>query len=180
MGYDLRKLVFDGAPEENLTGVELEQGYIDLGYDLFNDRETLKVKLLRGNILDPVDAAPWADLGGQYDVANFGMVLHSFTWEQQIFMLEKGLHVLKNEPGTSMIGIACGNINGKVETWMGRPIPNHNPETFRKLMAEFEAKTGTKWEVDAALDNAMSCHDGKRTWLNPDLKRFIFEITRVA
>jgi hypothetical protein len=127
------------------VGVELEQKFIDLGYEMFGDRETLKeTKMLQGNILDPVDAAPWPQLRGQFDVANFGMVLHSFTWEQQLVMLEKGLHVLKNVPGTSMMGVACGNLNGRAETWLGRQVPNHNPDTFGKLVAELEGRTRTK------------------------------------
>ena len=38
---DLRQLVFDGAPAENIYGVEIENPFMELGYDLFLDRTKL-------------------------------------------------------------------------------------------------------------------------------------------
>ena len=41
-GQDLRRLVVDGAPSENLVGLELKPQFLSLGYDLFADREFLQ------------------------------------------------------------------------------------------------------------------------------------------
>lgn len=54
LGHDIRKLVFDGVPGENLAGVELRQGYIDLGYEFFRDKDTLGAKMYQGDVLEPV------------------------------------------------------------------------------------------------------------------------------
>ena len=45
LGTDMRKLVFDGVPAQNLVGIELRQQYIDLGFDLFRDRNRLGAKI---------------------------------------------------------------------------------------------------------------------------------------
>lgn len=42
MGQDIRKLVFDGAPAENVSATELEPEFIDLGFELFRDKERLE------------------------------------------------------------------------------------------------------------------------------------------
>ncbi|KAK0341756.1 hypothetical protein LTR02_017117 [Friedmanniomyces endolithicus] len=53
-GQDLRRLVFDGAPASNLTGVELEQGFLDLGYELLLDRGRFRVPLIAGDFFEPI------------------------------------------------------------------------------------------------------------------------------
>lgn len=49
---DLRKLVHDGAPSENLWGAELKGGFLELGYELFLDRETLKAHFIEADVFD--------------------------------------------------------------------------------------------------------------------------------
>ncbi|KAI9259976.1 hypothetical protein EDC94DRAFT_694887 [Helicostylum pulchrum] len=39
-GTDLRKLLLDGYPKEYLIGLDIEQSYIDCGYELFGDSAT--------------------------------------------------------------------------------------------------------------------------------------------
>lgn len=95
-------------------------------------------------------------------------------------MLERGIQVLKaGKLGTTIIGTACGTEGGVEEDW-GEKIPNHNPETFRELMAEVEARTGTKWEIEVELDNCWSVWDPKYFWIGPRMKRLVFEMTRVG
>ncbi|KAJ5547924.1 hypothetical protein N7513_005158 [Penicillium frequentans] len=43
-GQDLRQLVHDGIPSSQLIGLDIEQPLMDLGYELFRDRETLESK----------------------------------------------------------------------------------------------------------------------------------------
>lgn len=181
LGHDIRKLVFDGAPAENLVGVELRKGFIDLGYDLFRDRDTLRAKLLQGDATSDGSVDPWPQLEGKFDVVNLGLILHVFPWEGQVALLERGIENLKQgQLGTSLIGLACGAIDdGTVLEWAGG-IPAHNEETFRRLVEEVEARTGTKWKVDVRLDTAISTWIPKHRWLDPRARRVVFELTRRA
>ena len=45
-GQDLRELVADGAPSENIYGLDIEGPLIDVGYDLFMDRGKIKSTLV--------------------------------------------------------------------------------------------------------------------------------------
>ena len=42
LGQEIRRMVVDGAPSENISGADLQQPFIEYGYGLFNDRATLK------------------------------------------------------------------------------------------------------------------------------------------
>ncbi len=51
-GQDLRKLVVDGVPSERLVGLEPESKFLDLGFELFADRELFKGQMIAGNLFD--------------------------------------------------------------------------------------------------------------------------------
>ncbi|KAK0624014.1 methyltransferase domain-containing protein [Immersiella caudata] len=178
LGHDIRKLVFDGVPGENLTGVELRKEFIELGYELFRDRDRLEAKMYQGDVQLGNSEQPWKELGGQFDVVNLGMILHSFAREGQIVCIEKAIGSLKNQVGTSIIGTACGAAEGEECFWHGN-IPSHNTETFRALVKDLEERTGTKWEVDAKVDSSISLWNPKHTWLDPRVRGLAFEMTRL-
>jgi phospholipid N-methyltransferase len=175
LGQDIRKLVYDGVPSENLAGIELEAGFIDLGYEMFRDRDTLKSKFVVGSILD--DHAV-KELEGQFDVVQLGMILHLFTWEEQVRAFEHAIRLLKTKGDVAIIGQATGSLDGVVSQSWRKNTFRHNVETFKKLISEVEKETGTRWEVTASLDNGLSIHDGKRTWDDPKTRRLLFEVRR--
>jgi len=89
---------------------------------------------------------------------NLGLVLHSFKWEGQVKELERAVEKLKKgEMGTSVIRLSCKAVNDGTGllTWH-EDIPVHNEQTFRKMVVEVEARTGTKWDVDVKMDSAIS------------------------
>ncbi|KAJ9145285.1 Methyltransferase [Pleurostoma richardsiae] len=183
LGQDIRKLVHDGAPRGSAAGAELNAGFIEIGYELFRDRETFGAPIVQANILEPVDAegAPLAQFLGQLDVVQLGMILHLFTWAEQVAAFENAIKLLNNGvKGTLIIGQASGNLDGVATggAW-GRQTFKHNVETFEKLVKEVGSRTGTEWNVRAELDNGLSIYDGKRTWDDPKTRRLLFEVERV-
>ncbi|OIW26841.1 methyltransferase [Coniochaeta ligniaria NRRL 30616] len=177
LGQDIRKLVYDGVPSENLAGIELEAGFVELGYELFRDRDTLKSRFAVGTILDE-DWVVLKEWEGQYDVVQLGMILHLFTWEEQARVFEHAIRLLKREGDVAIIGQATGNLDGIASPSWRKNTFRHNAETFGKLISEVERSTGTRWEVTASLDDGLSVHDGKRTWDDPKTRRLLFEVRR--
>jgi len=45
--------------------------------------------------------------------------------------------------GTS-VGLACGTVDGTVENWAGKEVLVHNEDTFKRLVADVEARTGRR------------------------------------
>lgn len=182
LGQDIRKLIFDGAPADSVAGAELSAAFIELGYELFKDKEKLgETAIVAANILEPIgEGSTLAQFVGQLSVVQLGMILHLFSWEEQVSAFENAIKLLEDEKGTLVIGQASGNVDG-IETGgaFGRMTHKHNVDSFERLIKDVEAKTETKWKVKAELDNGLSIFDGKRTWDNPKTRRLLFEIERV-
>lgn len=177
LGQDIRKLVHDGVPGENLVGAELNGGFIDLGYELFRDRDSLGARFVTADILDGDGA--WREFEGQMDVVQLGMILHLFSWDEQVKVFEHAIRVLKpDRKGVAIIGQATGNVDGLPGPSWDKSTFRHNAATFTKLIDEISAKTGTKWDVKASLDEGLSIFDGKRTWDDPKTRRLLFEIEK--
>lgn len=168
----------DGVPSENLAGVELEAGFVDVGYELFGDRDTLKTKFVVGNILDD-DGIVLRELGGQFDVVQLAMILHLFTWEQQVRVFKHAIRLLKPDGGGTIIGQAAGNLDGISSSSWRKGTFRHNGETLKKLIDEVGTASGTRWDVRASLDKGPSRNYGKRTWDDdPKTRRLVFEVRR--
>jgi len=184
LGQDLRKLVYDGAPPERVAGAELNGAFIELGYELFKDKESLagKTPIVSANILqDPSSpSSPLLSLVGTFSTVQLGMLLHLFTWEQQAVAFRHTLALLRGQPGDRIFGQATGHLDGTPTASVGaRATFKHNSASFTKLVAEFGRATGTSWRiVTADLDNGLSVFDGKRTWDDSRTRRLVFEIER--
>lgn len=191
LGQDVRKLIHDGAPRASVAGAELSQTFIRLGHELFRDSPA-DVAMVQADILAPLGgkegegqgAAPLGRFRGRLSVVQLGMILHLFTWEEQVAAFENAVALLRDKPGVLIIGQATGNLDGVVTQTLtvggaNKGTCKHNVESFQRLVKDFEARTGTKWDVKAELDEGLSVHDGKRTWDDPKTRRLLFELERV-
>lgn len=187
LGQDVRKLIHDGAPPATVAGAELSPTFIRLGYELFRD-SPVDVAMVQADILTPLgedgSASTLGSFRGQLRVVQLGMILHLFTWEEQLNAFENTIALLRDEPGVLIIGQATGNLDGVVTQTLSvgganKETCKHNVESFKRLIKEVESQTGTQWDVKAELDEGLSVHDGKRTWDDPNTRRLLFELERV-
>jgi hypothetical protein len=67
VGTDVRKLVYDGYPAENVFACDIRHEFIDIGYELFNDKDQCKIHFFQSDVfeipLDPLPSAGAGDLG---------------------------------------------------------------------------------------------------------------------
>lgn len=176
LGQDLRRLVADGVPSENTYGAELEAPFIDLGYQFFNDRDTLKTHFMQANIMDLTDDGPLHALIGKIDFLHLGMVVHIFPLDKQRTLLENCVQLLKPEPGVLILGQAAGDSEGLQYRDGGF---KHSDITFRQLWAEVSEKTGIKFECRASIDEGLGIGQGLRSWDIPTARRLVFEVERL-
>ncbi|KAK2608155.1 hypothetical protein N8I77_006783 [Diaporthe amygdali] len=183
LGQDVRKLIHDGAPPATVAGAELSPTFIKLGHELFRDSPG-EVAMVQANILEPLtEGAPLDQFKRRLRVVQLGMILHLFTWEEQITAFENAIALLRDELGVLIIGQATGNLDGVVTQTLtvggaNRGTCKHNVDSFKRLVKEVETRTGTQWDVKAELDEGLSIHDGKRTWDDPKTRRLLFELER--
>ncbi|KAK0100925.1 hypothetical protein ONS95_007367 [Cadophora gregata] len=178
-GQDLRKLVHDGAPASSLFGAELREEFIELGYELFLDKDKIGVNFLRADVFDPDSSLK--ELDGQLDVVHVGLFLHLFGWEGQRKACERIVGLLKPEKGVLILGQQVGCLMACDVKFEGeRKVTRHDLVSFDRLWDEVGKATGTEWLVRAKLDEGLGVGDGKRVWDSPETRRLVFEVERVS
>lgn len=176
---DLRKLAHDGVPAAHLYGAELQQGFINLGYDLFRDKDQFGAHFMVADVFDK--DGELKNLVGKMDVVHLGLFLHLFNWEKQVEACATVVGLLKREKGVIVIGQQIGMLEAGEEARGGnRMIFKHNVESFKRMWAEIGQKTQSLWDVKASLDHGLGIGDEKRKWDNPSSRRLVFEVERVG
>ncbi|KAF9875975.1 hypothetical protein CkaCkLH20_06421 [Colletotrichum karsti] len=147
VGQALRQLAHDGVDSSRLYGADLQQKFLDIGYDLFRDRDRFNATLVAGNALDPADPGLEV-LDGQVSIVWANAFFHLFDWEQQVRVAERIVKFLK--PGIRdglIFGRHLGSTEPKGSENEGRKRYLHDQSSFQRLWDEVGAKTGTRWRV---------------------------------
>ena len=160
-GQDIRKLVADGAPGQNLIGCDLHQGFVDLGYDLFHDRETLASKFVVGDILasqfDGDQESPFQELRGKIDIIHASSFFHLFPLSRQILIAQRLLKLLRPTPGSLILGRQTANIKPGVYRHGSRDqtqpgMWRHDVESWSEMWEQAGRELGAQVRVEATLE----------------------------
>jgi hypothetical protein len=171
--------VHDGAPSENLWGAELKGDFLELGYELFLDREKFGAHFMEADVFDT--EGPLKQLEGNMDLIQIGLFLHLFDLAGQTKACERIVGLMKPEKGVLILGQQIGSIDaGPMDMSSGSKMYKHNVESFKKMWKEVGEKTGTEWEVRANMDAGLGIDQKKRTWDDPKSRRLVFEVERIA
>ncbi|TDZ44938.1 Methyltransferase trt5 [Colletotrichum trifolii] len=146
-GQALRQLTHDGADSSRLFGVDLRPEFLDIGYDLFQDKGRFHATLVAGNVLDPADANLTA-LNGRVSIVWANAFFHLFDWKQQVAAATRIVGFLR--PGIRdalVFGRHLGSVEPKESEDRGRTRFLHDQGSFQRLWDEVGEKTGTRWRV---------------------------------
>ena len=128
-GDAIRQLIRDGYPAERITGFDVNDASIRLGYDLYFDRHDMENRILV--------AASFPDISEQFDMVYSGSVVHVIRDEQEFLAyLANAYKALKSG------GIFFGSTLGLDDTTAGQGM--HGPPRMMRrceLVDSFE-KTG--------------------------------------
>lgn len=129
MGTDLRHLVRSGYNPSSVIGCDLRQAFIDLGHELYADRETCPVPFFVGDVLD-IDLCSFPpqadkagpslrdvrrlkDLRGRVKYVYAGSLFHLFDEGTQEAIARRLATLLDVTPGSGP-AIVFGRHSGKV------------------------------------------------------------------
>ncbi|RFU29148.1 hypothetical protein B7463_g7183, partial [Scytalidium lignicola] len=178
-GQEIRKLVFDGVSSEQLYGSDLRPEFFELGYQLFQDKDTLKTKFIAANIFDETSGLD--SLDGKIDIVFVGAFLHLFNYEEQVRVCQRVVRLLRPQKDSLIIGRQVGNVIGaeKKGTSNDHTVFRHNIESFKKMWDEVGQSTGTQWRVEATL-SAPDTIDSRLmpTLHDTDMRRLRFLVYR--
>lgn len=152
LGQALRQLRADGVHGSQLFGMDLNSALVDIGYDMFRDRDSLGATFVIGDMIDPDDTRI-SQLEGQITLVQADSFFHLFNWMQQLYIGKRIVSFLK--PGTKnaiIFGRQAGSFKQEPSS-TGRTSPYlHNQDSFQQLWNEVGKMTGTRWAVQVEPD----------------------------
>ncbi len=124
-------------PPSSLYGAYLRPEFFELGYKLFRDVDTWKVKFLTADIFET--ESPLKDLEGTIDIIYFGPFLHLFNYEQQVDVCKRIVKLLREKEGSVVLGRQAGNLEAGErvhKTNEAQSMFRHNVQSFKKMWEE--------------------------------------------
>lgn len=109
LGQDLRKLIYDGAPAQNLFGCDIFPQFEHVGHELFRDREIFQAHFITADLFDTTSESALTKSKGTWDVISIVMFLHVFDWDTQVLACKRILQLLSRKPGSMIIGAQTGS-----------------------------------------------------------------------
>lgn len=179
-GQDLRQLVLDGVPSGHLTGLDIEGALMELGYELFLDRQTLRSRFVVADIFKGASQeGGWADLERRgIDVLHCSAFFHLFSLGDQVAAAKQIARLVKT--GGVIVGRQVGSVKpGNVPAIkVGSFSYRHNVGTFDTLWREAGEATGTQWRVEGTMDMVGIKPDSPVE--DENSRRLLFTITRIG
>lgn len=153
MGQDIRKLVYDGAPSENIFASDLQARFWDIGYEMFNDKSSLKATFIEADVFDTKSGLH--QFTGKFDIVHAASFFHLFDWDGQVTAAKVIVGLLNPESGSLILGrqaarVEAGDFTAQVEQTKSRYW--HNPESWARLWKQVGDESGTEWKVEAEFD----------------------------
>ena len=150
LGHVVRQLIAEGVSSERLYGLDLQPRFLDLGYDLFRDRDRSKSKatFVAGDMLQEDDER-LEKLTGRVDIIYASAFFHLFEREAQIKAAKRMVRFLRPENPRAMI---FGRNEGpKIVGWEKYVL---DTESWRHMWGEVGEATGTRWRTEMDVENS--------------------------
>jgi len=179
-GQDIRKLVYDGAPSSHLYGIDIDTAFLDLGYNLFLDRNTLESTFTTADLFSPPSTELLTTLGGGVDMLYAAAFFHLFNWDQQIELAKNVIKLMKPIQGSVLLGRQLGSASPGEYPHLKRDGTTtywHDVSSWEKLWKEVGQATGSEWTVEASIDQEEYAY-ANNSWGDPSMRRLVFAVTR--
>ena len=156
-GQEIRFLAHvDKIPAKQLYGFDLEPGFIDMGHDLFRDKDELGATcclVIFWQISGRQRLSSLIPSGGKMDVVHAASVLHCWDWDDMIRATKRLVSLTRPEPGSLIVGNQMGSLNAgryDMPTVKGYNY-RHNVESMERFWKQVEEESRTRWKVESGL-----------------------------
>ncbi|KAI4201968.1 MAG: hypothetical protein LQ350_002873 [Teloschistes chrysophthalmus] len=174
LGINIRQLIQDGAPAENLWACQNLPAFIDLGFQLFKDKHSLKANLFATDWWGYDDAnGPLQALQGTFDIVNTNFFLDVSDYPKQIETCQKLLKLLKPIPGAMLLGKQAANRQHRLGNQQGR----HDEESLEVMWEAIGELTGSRWKVTSTFREWWQ--EGQPEWTGEEWEYVWFSAERL-
>lgn len=104
---DIRRLIADGVDSSKCYGSDLRLDFIELGYELFRDKDTLKSRFIAADVFDA--SGPLTDIEGTVDIIGASSFFHLFNWDEQKKVALRVASLMKPQKGSLLVGRQVGH-----------------------------------------------------------------------
>ncbi|KAK7919903.1 porphobilinogen deaminase protein [Apiospora marii] len=147
LGPVVRQLASQGVPDDRLYGTDLHAGFLELGHELFGDRDRSRATYVAGDMLDENDARLDV-LRGKIDIIYASAFFHLFEREGQLKAAKRMVGFLRaDSPDVMIFG---QNQGPKVEGWEKYVL---DPGAWAELWEEVGQATGTRWRTEMEVES---------------------------
>ncbi|KAH8700892.1 hypothetical protein BGW36DRAFT_375195 [Talaromyces proteolyticus] len=189
-GQEVRKLAFDGVSHDRLYGSDIHPELLELGFELFRDRDRWASATAVAPSFFPMDIfSPVVPGDIRFDIVYIAMVFHLFSREKQVqAATEIVTKLLVDKPGVIILGSQAGTINARsVQSRRHADKASflHDVDSFKEMWVEVGEMTGTTWAVDAVLTKPWESPENKeiaekdRYFVDDDVRWLVFSVVRL-
>ncbi|KAK5634814.1 hypothetical protein RRF57_010527 [Xylaria bambusicola] len=148
LGFVLRYLAAEGVSSERLYGTDLQERFLDLGYDLFHDRDRTKATYVSGDMLGEEDSS-FRKLRGQIDIIYASAFFHLFEAKDQMKAAKRMVGFLKPDCENALI---FGQNGGpKIPSWEKYVLDKN---AWSRMWDEVGKATGTSWRTETNVESS--------------------------
>ena len=91
-------------------------------------------------------------LEGTISIVYAGSFFHLFSYAQQLYIAKLIVRLLKPVPGSMLLGRQVGTATPTEVSRPGSSVYLHDQHSWKEMWEKVGAETGTKWDVQAELD----------------------------
>ena len=173
-------------PSSQLYGFDLESRFIDIGYELFQDRDKLHATFLSGDILATPHTKESGQLDllcGKIDVVFASSFLHIWDWDDMLTATKRLVSFTSAKAGSMVVGRQLGSrVAGShfMPTKKGTSY-RHNVESMQRFWEQVAEETGSEWRVEGDLYAGEKELGENKTvsWAEPNMCMLWFTATRL-
>jgi SAM-dependent methyltransferase len=140
---------YEGAPQENLYGADLVIDFMKLGYELFLDKEKLKIEFLTADIFDD-NSKLNTELAGKLDIIHASNFFHLWDRIKQVEVAKRVVRLLNPRPGSLLTGSHTGSRPAQTYVVESKNLvlAMHSPKTWRELWNQVSREMGIQFNVE--------------------------------
>ncbi|OGM41635.1 hypothetical protein ABOM_009716 [Aspergillus bombycis] len=155
----MRRLVQDGTSSTNLIGLDSAEEFINLGFELFNDRFSLESTFI---VQDFFEDTPQLDnLASRVKLINSGYFMHLFNWDTQLHVAKRMMRLACPEKGAIITGINFGSRSPPDWDMVPPGLPPqylHDQRSLARLWGLAARETRMNWMFRSVIDYDEYCN----------------------
>ncbi|KIX03758.1 uncharacterized protein Z518_07311 [Rhinocladiella mackenziei CBS 650.93] len=169
LGQELRYLIVNHAiSPSQLYGFDLEPGLINLGYELFRDRDRAgAMTLFAADLIG--DANPELDgIKGRMDLIQVSQVLHIYDYDDMFEAAKRLIALVKPQSGSMIAGNQVGSLNAGSYELKSEFAPTgfhyrHNIKSMEDFWNKLGQATDSEWKVECGPIQSNAVEEARST-----------------